>query len=478
MATGSNFKASASQFALNGPPPSTILIIGGGVFGLSTALALTRRARYANCQITILDRSPIPAPDGSSVDSSRIIRADYSDAAYAELADEAQHHWRHSHWGADGRYTESGFVLTADAGRETYARNSFENVCSIEQQQKRTTSEKSIRELTTTSDISSAIASGGDATGTWGYLNPHSGWAHAEACIRHAQSLLIASKRITFITAQVEQLFFADAPGPRVAGAVLADGQRLEAELTVLAAGAWTPTLIDLRGRVTATGQTMAYVPLTPDEQARWAHIPVTMNMSSGLFIIPPVDNMLKVARHTYGYRNPQSIGHPEGPASGNTAKIKISIPRTTHTHPNQQIPAEAATTLRSFLARLFPTLAARPFAHSRVCWYADTRTADFLITYHPRYAGLFVATGGSGHGFKFLPVLGERVVDAVEARLDEELAQRWRWRDDAELAPLTMSPSEYSLLSDDGWATEDGSRGGERGLLLAQDMQLGKSKL
>ena len=61
--------------------PSSILVVGGGVFGLSTALALTQRAHYAQTTITLLDPHPsIPdskAATTSSVDTSRIIRADY-----------------------------------------------------------------------------------------------------------------------------------------------------------------------------------------------------------------------------------------------------------------------------------------------------------------------------------------------------------------------------------------------------------------
>lgn len=59
------------------PIPSSILIIGSGVFGLSTAVALTKRPVFASTKITVLDRSPtIPAPDASSTDSSRIVRTE------------------------------------------------------------------------------------------------------------------------------------------------------------------------------------------------------------------------------------------------------------------------------------------------------------------------------------------------------------------------------------------------------------------
>lgn len=97
-------------------PPSSILIVGSGVFGLSTALALTQRSRYDGTRITVLDRSSFPPQDASSIDSSRIIRADYANRIYASLASQAQDKWR-GEWGAEGRYHENGLILVAEGSQ-------------------------------------------------------------------------------------------------------------------------------------------------------------------------------------------------------------------------------------------------------------------------------------------------------------------------------------------------------------------------
>src|ERR1700722_3080890 len=107
------------------PPPSSILIIGSGVFGLSTAYSLSQNPLYAHTALSVLDRSPFPAPDASSIDSSRIVRADYSDPAYATLAASAQRAWRDASPGAlgEGRYSESGLVIVANGDQgEGYVR--------------------------------------------------------------------------------------------------------------------------------------------------------------------------------------------------------------------------------------------------------------------------------------------------------------------------------------------------------------------
>lgn len=52
--------------------PSSVIIVGSGVFGLGTAHALATRDEFKNTSITVLERVDFPAPDGSSIDSSRI----------------------------------------------------------------------------------------------------------------------------------------------------------------------------------------------------------------------------------------------------------------------------------------------------------------------------------------------------------------------------------------------------------------------
>lgn len=99
-------------------------------------------------------------------------------------------------------------------------------------------------------------------------------------------------------------------------------------------------------------------------------------------------------------------------------------------------------------------SLANRPFTKARICWYTDTPHGDFLITYHPDFEGLFLATGGSGHGYKFLPIIGEKIVDCVEGRCPEEFREKWKW------------PAQRM----DVVITEDGSRGGRPGMVLGEE--------
>ena len=178
-------------------PPSSILIIGSGVFGLSTAYSLSQNPLYANTTLTLVDRSPFPASDSSSIDSSRIIRADYSDPAYAALGASAQHVWRDTSPGAlgEGRYSESGLVLVADPGRDGYVRDSLENVRGLLEG-------GAVRELKNRREIDAVVGTGG-GSGQWGYVNWRSGWADAEAGMRWLRARVEKTGRVQFICAEV-----------------------------------------------------------------------------------------------------------------------------------------------------------------------------------------------------------------------------------------------------------------------------------
>ena len=91
---------------------------------------------------------------------------------------------------------------------------------------------------------------------------------------------------------------------------------------------------------------------------------------------------------------------------------------------------AEHEASLRGFLRDSFPALADAPIVGRRLCVYGDTRDGHFWIARHPARANLTVAAGGSGHGFKFAPVLGELIADAALGRANR-FAQRFRWRAD-----------------------------------------------
>jgi glycine/D-amino acid oxidase-like deaminating enzyme len=83
---------------------------------------------------------------------------------------------------------------------------------------------------------------------------------------------------------------------------------------------------------------------------------------------------------------------------------------------------------LRNFLRSTIPSLANDPIVYTRICMYSDTNDGDFWIAPDPERKNLVIATGDCGHGFKFAPVLGKLIADAVEHK-PNLLLQKFRWR-------------------------------------------------
>ncbi|KAM3500470.1 hypothetical protein MY10362_006366 [Beauveria mimosiformis] len=460
--------------------PSSVLIIGSGVFGLSTAWTLTQRPEYADTRITVVDDAgacggEFPPLDSASVDSSRIIRADYADPHYAALAAVAQAEWRKQgddDLGGQGRYTESGLLLTADRpaarkkGKLTgmdYTRESWRNVVRIAREAGHPPDR--VRVLENAQALREHLGTPG-RPGDWGYLNTLSGWADAGEGMRWQYRRVKATGRVNFVDARVVELV---TEGKRVVGAKLASGNVLRADLVFVAAGAWTGALIDVRGRVEATGHVLGYIDITQEEFDMLSKQPVVLNLTSGLFVIPPQSRVLKVARHSFGYLNPVTVPRalPLSPAASRTPII-VSLPMTARSGGPGRLPAEADADLRRAFADLVPLrgLEGRPWRETRLCWYADTRDGDWLVDYHPGWEGLFVATGDSGHGYKFLPVLGDKIVDCVEGR-GGALADKWKWKH----VPEGDAVGRETDGRFEGLITEDGSRGGYPGMILEDEL-------
>jgi sarcosine oxidase/L-pipecolate oxidase len=79
-----------------------ILIVGAGAWGASTAVALLQSGKYT---VSLLDRAAVlPAEDAASTDINKIVRFDYQEEVYAELAFQALAEWRKKEW--EGMYFE------------------------------------------------------------------------------------------------------------------------------------------------------------------------------------------------------------------------------------------------------------------------------------------------------------------------------------------------------------------------------------
>ncbi|KAL7342865.1 FAD dependent oxidoreductase [Rhodotorula toruloides] len=384
-------------------PPATVLIVGGGEFGSTTALALAEGPyRGHGNLITVLERgAEPPAVDAASSDYNKIVRADYADPLYQSFAIEAIKQWRTPRW--KKHFHECGVVVAAaetdpQAG---YVVNSH-----------KLNTEEDVGRLERAEGIKRfypASIGTGEFPGDVAYKNKVGGWAASRDAVVEAIDL---SRKlgVTFVSGEAESLIICPGPnGSDVKGAQTVDGREYRADFVIVACGSWTPKLLpELATNCLPTGQTVATVQLSKEEMEKHKDMPV-----------PKLTNTAFAAIHDRGWLAP----------SGTFP----SLPRTTLSsgYEKQQFPSVALDALRRGMRRVHPELAEKEIVETRLCWYSDRESGDFLFDWHPTYPSLFVAAGGSGHAFKFLPLTGNWIVSALTRTLPPHLQRLWSFTGD-----------------------------------------------
>jgi glycine/D-amino acid oxidase-like deaminating enzyme len=187
-------------------------------------------------------------------------------------------------------------------------------------------------------------------------------------------------------------------------------GVERRSDIVVVAAGAWSTTLLTWMGdALRCVGQPVYYLkpadpePYRPERFPPWA----ADIANTGWYGFPAQpDGTVKVANHGRGI-----------PMDPRGEKV---------------VPAHLDEALADFLSETLPGLAGSRIVRRRLCLYCDSWDGDFWIDWDPHREGLLVATGGSGHGFKFAPLIGSVIADRIEGK-ENPWASRFRWRDPGE---------------------------------------------
>lgn len=284
----------------------SVLIVGAGEFGASTAVSLLRTGSYS--KVTIIDRSPIlPAPDAASCDLNKIVRCDYSDMDYCRLAKEAIVEWNKEDW--KGIYHQCVTLNAQSTSLDPDLMCPFRRCGNIVHGWNQDTigdkRAQQIREsvgsvITDITDLDTPEAfrdklgphGAAKSNRARGYHNPVAGWANAPKSvgklyewIRELGGEIIPGTSMTDLILNNE--------GTDVKGVRCADGKEMVADKIIVATGSWTPTVPGLRclipvGLLTATGQVIAAIQLSEEDALEYADIPVTMNMAmSGFYSFP-----------------------------------------------------------------------------------------------------------------------------------------------------------------------------------------------
>jgi glycine/D-amino acid oxidase-like deaminating enzyme len=354
-----------------------VTIVGGGIFGFTAALELRARGHG----VSVLDDGPIPHPLAESTDISKVVRMDYgADVDYTALGERALDGWRR--WNAKWRrplFHETGVTFLA---RTPMQPGGFEH-----DSYALLTRRGHVLDRLDADAIALRFPAYRPGALVDGYFNREGGWAEARSVV-------------------VELISEAIGAGVAVGNTRVEDLEFLRADLVIVCAGAWVPRLLpELATSIFPIGQPVFH--LLPQDPSLFTpdRFPVfgADIATTGYYGFPAnADGIVKIANH--------GVGHP-------VARDEQRI-----------VPAAEEDELRAFLADVIPALAGAPIVDRRLCVYADTLDGHFWIARHPQRENLVVATGGSGHAFKFAPELGALIAD-IALGVPHPLTEKFRWR-------------------------------------------------
>jgi sarcosine oxidase len=356
-----------------------IVVVGAGAFGGWTALELRRRG----ARVTLVDAWGPGNARASSGGETRVIRATYgARAVYTKMAARAMQLWQaHDAKWQRGFFRKTG-ALWMFGKDDAFGRASASTVRA---------QGLPIEELTPQAAAKRFPQIAFDDSITSALWEPEAGYLFARRACEHVVERFIAeggSYRQAAVRMPVQTT---GAPIRRIG---LDDGGALEGDVFVFACGPWLGRVFpDAVGkRVTATRQEVYYFG-TPPGDARFNDpaMPVWVDYRERLIYgIPGNANRgFKVADDTPGPVFDPTEGTRDATAAGIAAA-------------------------RAFLAVRFPALAAAPLLGSEVCQYEASPDSHFVIDRHPAASNVWIAGGGSGHGFKMGPALGEMLASCV----------------------------------------------------------------
>ncbi|KAG4258947.1 hypothetical protein FPRO03_13413 [Fusarium proliferatum] len=381
---------------------SSILIIGAGTFGISTAYHLAKRG-YTN--ITCIDRHPWPSLDSAGHDLNKVMRTEYDEPLYTRLALEALDAWRDPEW--HEVFFETGRITTTmgDKKAESFLEKSYENL-------KRAGKSNNLELISGRDEIVKRVPQLKNAVGieNWkGLYNSLGGWVHARKALEK-WAFESENMGVTFASGLGGTMtgLELDASGS-MTGIYVASGEVLHADHYILSTGAASPQLLpELSQQLWSKCWTLGHIQLTDEEAAEWKSVPVIDNYELGFMFEPDPDTkLIKICDNNPGYQYQRGTFVDEDAITPKTA-----FPT------KQKSPSETSSTP-------MPQFSDRPLLDARVCWCTDSPDAHWLIDRHPIHKDLLLATGDSGHAFKMFPIIGKYIADALEGR-ETGLRKEW----------------------------------------------------
>ena len=369
--------AKAARSGAPAPSPAlSAIVVGAGAFGGWTALMLRRRG----VRVTLVDAWGPGNSRASSGGETRVIRGVYGgDRIYTAMARRAFELWHENEnrW-KKTLYTRTGALwMVSDAGEFVRASLPFLKEFAF-----------SYDELTP-AEAGKRYPQIAFEGIRWALLEKEAGFLLARRSCADVVDGLVAEGG----EYRQGQATPGEISGGQLSGVALSDGTRLTADAYVFACGPWLPRVFPalLGTRIEPTRQEVFFFG-TPAGDGRFSEgqMPVWVETPRFFYGIPGNER-----------RGFKIADDARGPAFDPTSGDRTPT-------------AEGLRSARDYVARRFPALASAPLVESRVCQYENSTDHHYIVDRHPEAANAWILGGGSGHGFKMGPAVGELVAGNV----------------------------------------------------------------
>ncbi len=347
-----------------------VAVIGAGVFGAWTAWHLRR----AGLSVSLFDCYGSANGRASSGGESRIIRMGYGPREiYTRWSIRSLELWRGWIARTDPTLFQPAGALWLAAAGDVFAQETEATLkrCDVP------------FDRLSEAELSKRFPQFAFAPGSWGIFEPAAGALMARRAVQTLVRSMLGGGLQYY-----QRIVGLDS------GTVLTDkGEIVSARHFVFACGPWLSKLFPdiVGGRIRTSRQEVHFfgVPANRDEFAP-PRMPCWIDIGARAYGIPDLEcRGFKVALDPHG------------------AEID---PDTEDRYATE----ESVVATRAFLKERFPMLAQAPLLETRVCQYENTELGDYILDRHPRYENVWIAGGGSGHGFKHGPAVGEYITEMI----------------------------------------------------------------
>lgn len=356
-----------------------IVIIGAGAFGGWSALYLLRRG----FKVTLIDAWGPGHSRSSSGDETRVIRSTYgANEVYFDLNVRALELWKeHEERCGKKIFFNAGVIWFCYEANTPLVDDSipYAKKYSMDYEYLAPADLRKCYPLINSEDLHHA------------YLDPYGGYLKARESVQSVHQSFI-NEGGYYIQGSVSITH-----DLQTKGVLLSTGDRVAADAYVFACGSWLGSMFpDVLGDViTCTKQEVYYFGPPAGESQKFEDLPVWVDVDGKDFYYGIPGNAYR------GFKLGVDIrGESFDPTTG-----------------DHNLTPTALEKARTFISHRFPKLKGAPLVEHRICPYENSPDGNFLFDKHPGYDKVFFLGGGSGHGFKHGPALGELVADVFSGR-------------------------------------------------------------